>query len=187
VTNAEVEFDWEPIIGIADKVSREIAEKWSVVEADDVKQEIMVHLLNERHITEQYADDEDIIRKICWNAGKRFAAKERSYYDLMDDQYWYTPDEVRQALRSFVHSDEEIGQVIGKRDDLTKSVISDNIITARVDASKGIQKLTKAYQTVVHRVFICGLPPRDDNERRAAYRAVDSLTRIMNRNIRTGR
>lgn len=181
------EFDWEPIIAIAGQVAHKIAEKWAVVEVDDVKQEIMVHLLNERHITEQYAHDADLIQKICWNAGKRYAAKERSYYDLMDDQYFYTPDEVRQALRSFVHSDEEIGQIIGKKDDLTKSVISDNIITARVDASKGLTKLPKGYQQVIHRVFICGLPPRDENERRTSYRAVDSLTKAMNRNIRTGR
>lgn len=184
---SETEIDWEPVIEIAGKVAWEIAEKWSVVEADDVKQEIMVHLLEEREKLSKHFGDEDFVRKVCWVAGKRFASKERSHYDLMDDQYWYTPDEVRLALRSFVHSDEEIGKVIGKKDDLTKAVISDNIITARSDASSGIQKLTKGYQEVIHRVFICGLPPKDDNERRASYRAVDSLTRIMNRNIRTGR
>ena len=181
------EFDWEPIIGIADKVSREIADKWSVVEADDVKQEIMIHLLEERHVVEKYASDTDLLRKICWNAGRRFAAKERSHYDLMDDQYWYTPDEVRTALRSFVHSDEKIGQIIGKKDDLTKAVISDNIITARADAEKGILKLSKGYQEAVYRVFVCGLPPKDESERRASYRAVDALTKVMNRNVRTGR
>lgn len=181
------QFDWEPVIEIADKVSREIAEKWSVVEADDVKQEIMVHLLEERHVVARVADDTDLLRKICWNAGRRFAAKERNHYDLMDDQYWYTPDEVRTALRSFVYSDEEIGQVIGKKDDLTRARISDNIVTARVDASKGIQKLSEGYKEVIQRVFIYGLPPRDDNERRASYRAVDALTKVMNRNVRTGR
>jgi hypothetical protein len=181
------QFDWEPIIAIAGKVAYEISEKWSVVEADDVKQEIMVHLLQERHIIEKHKDDTDLLRKICWNAGRRYAARERNHYDLMDDQYFYTPDEVRIALRSFVYSDEEIGQVIGKKDDLTQARISDNIITARMDASKGIQKLSQGYKEVVQRVFIYGLPPKDDNERRASYRAVDSLTQIMNRNIRTGR
>lgn len=183
----EAEMDWVPVIEIADKVSREIAEKWSVVEADDVKQEIMVHLLEERHIVARVADDTDLVRKICWNAGRRFASKERAHYDLMDDQYWYTPDEVRTALRSFTYTDEEIGQVIGKRDDLVRARISDNIVTARADASKGMSKLSEAYRKVAMRVFVYGLPPKDDNERRAAYRAADSLTQIMNRNIRTGR
>lgn len=181
------EFDWEPIIEIAGKVAWEIAEKWSVVEADDVKQEILEHLLRERKNLAPHFGDEEFVRKVCWTAGKRFAAKERSHYDLMDDQYWYTPDEVRTALRSFVYSDEQIGQVIGKKDDLTRARISDNIVTARADASKGLKKLSPGYQEVVERVFVCGLPPKDENERRAAYRAVDSLAQIMNRNIRTGR
>lgn len=181
------EFDWEPVIEIAGKVAWEIAEKWSVVEADDVKQEILEHLLRERKNIAPHAHDEEFLRKVCWTAGKRYASKERSHYDLMDDQYFYTPDEVRIALRSFIYSDEEIGQVIGKKDDLTKARISDNIVSARTDASKGIAKLSKGYQEAVQRVFVYGLPARDENERRAAYRAVDALTQIMNRNVRTGR
>jgi hypothetical protein len=181
------EFDWEPIIEIAGKVAFEVAEKWSVVEADDVKQEIMVHLLTERERLSEHFGDTDFIRKVCWVAGKRFAAKERNHYDLMDDQYFYTPDEVRIALRSFIYSDEEIGQVIGKKDDLTQCLISDNIVTARVDAARGLQKVSKGYQEVIQRVFIYGLPPKDANERRASYRAVDALTQAMNRLVRTGR
>jgi hypothetical protein len=181
------EFDWEPVIEIAGKVAWEIAEKWSVVEADDVKQEILEHILREREKLSEHLGDEEFVRKACMVAGKRFAAKERAHYDLMDDQYWYTPSEVRVALRSFVHSDEDIGQVMGKKDDLTKAVISDNIVTARADADKGLMKLSQGYRDAVNKVFVYGIPPESENERRAAYRAVDSLTAIMNRNIRTGR
>lgn len=180
-------FDWEPVIEVAGKVAWEIAEKWSVVEADDVKQEILTYLLEDRQSTAEYAKDLDFLRKVCWTVGKRYASKERGYYDLIDDQYWYTPDEVRIALRSFVYSDEEIGKVIGNRDDLVRARISDNIVSARADATKGLSKLTKAQEAAVSRVFIYGLPPRDENERRAAYRGVESLTQIMNRNIRSGR
>lgn len=183
----EESIDWVPLIEIAGKVAWEIAEKWSVVEADDVKQEILEELLRQRKNIAPHVNDEEFLRKVCWTAGKRYASKERGHYDLMDDQYFYTPDEVRIALKSFVYSDEEIGQVIGKKDDLVRARISDNIVTARTDASKAIAKLSKGYQEAVQRVFIYGLPPVNDNERRSAYRAVDTLTQIMNRNIRTGR
>ncbi|MEU0912168.1 hypothetical protein [Streptomyces althioticus] len=183
----ETEFDWEPVIETATKVAWEIAEKWSVVEADDVKQEILEHIIRERKKLSEHLGDEEFVRKVCWTAGKRFAAKERAHYDLMDDQYTYTPDEVRIALRSFVHSDEDIGKVIGKKDDLVRARISDNIVSARADASKALEKLSRGYQEAVNKVFVFGLPPTDENERRAAYRAVDSLTQIMNRNVRTGR
>lgn len=184
---SEDSFDWVPIIEIAGKVAWEIAEKWSVVEADDVKQEILEELLRQRKNIASHATDEEFLRKVCWTAGKRYASKERNHFDLMDDQYFYTPDEVRIALKSFIYSDEEIGQVIGKKDDLIRARISDNIVSARTDASKAVPKLSQGYQEAVQRVFIYGLPPKDENERRAAYRAVDSLTQIMNRNIRTGR
>lgn len=181
------EFDWEPVIEIAGKVAWEIAEKWSVVEADDVKQEILEYLLRERKSIAPQAHDEEFLRKVCWTAGKRYASKERNHYDLMDDQYFYTPEETRVALRSFIYSDEEIGQVIGKKDDLIRARISDNITTARADASKAMAKLSHSQQEAVQRVFVYGLPAKDENERRAAYRAVDSLTQVMNRNVRTGR
>lgn len=180
-------FDWEPLIEIAGKVAWEITEKWSVVEVDDVKQEILEHLLKERRNIAPHVNDEVFLRKVCWTAGKRYASKERAHYDLLDDQYFYTPDEARAALRSFTYTDEEIGQMMGKKDDLTRARISDNIVSARVDVSKAIPKLSKGYQEAVQRVFIYGLPPKDESERRAAYRGVDSLTQIMNRNIRTGR
>ncbi|MFE8916843.1 hypothetical protein [Streptomyces globisporus] len=181
------EFDWEPLIETAGKVAGQIAEKWSVVEADDVKQEILEYLLRMRKALADHVHDEDFIYRVCMVAGKRYASKERGHYDLMDDQYWYTPDEVRIALKSFVYSDEEIGQVIGKKDDLTRSLISDNITSARTDATKAMGKLTQGQREAVQRLFVFGLPPKDENQRRAAYRAVDSLTQVMNRNVRTGR
>ncbi|MEU0158989.1 hypothetical protein ABZ154_09135 [Streptomyces sp. NPDC006261] len=183
----EEQFDWEPLIEIAGNVAVRLAEHWSVVEVDDVKQEILEHLLRERKSIAPHVHDENFMYRVCMVAGKRYASKERNHYDLLDDQYFYTPEEVRTALRSFIYSDEEIGQVIGKKDDLTRARISDNIVTARTDASKAIPKLSQGYQEAVQRVFIYGLPPKDDTEHRAAYRAVDSLTQIMNRNIRTGR
>ncbi|KQX43512.1 hypothetical protein ASD97_25910 [Streptomyces sp. Root63] len=183
----EEQFDWEPLIEIAGNVAVRISEHWSVVEVDDVKQEILEYLLRERKSLAPHVHDEDLMYRICMVAGKRYASKERSHYDLMDDQYWYTPEEVRIALRSFVYSDEEIGQVIGKKDDLTRSLISDNITSARTDATKAIGKLSEGQQEAIQRVFVFGLPPNDENQRRAAYRAVDSLTQVMNRNTRTGR
>ncbi|MCX4554109.1 hypothetical protein [Streptomyces sp. NBC_01500] len=184
---SESEIDWVPLIEIAGKVACEIADKWSVVEADDVKQEILTHLMTEKHILSRYTDDEALLRKVCWNAGKRYAAKERNHFDLMDDQYYYTPEEVRVALRSFTYTDDEIGQLMGKEDDLTRCRISDNILTARTDASKAIPKLNDRHQEALQRVFIYGIPARDQSEERAAYRAVDTLAKIMNRNARTGR
>jgi DNA-directed RNA polymerase specialized sigma24 family protein len=181
------ELDWERLGELAGKVAREIAGKWAVVEADDVKQEILVHALEERHVIERYQHDEDLMRKIFWNAGRRYAAKERAYRDLMDDQYYYTPEEVRGVLRSFIYTDSEVGEQMGKKDDLTRCTVADNIMSARMDASKSLNKLSKDYRELVLRHFVYGLPPADEAEKRRGYRAVDALALAMNRHIRTSK
>ncbi|MFD5069172.1 hypothetical protein ACFWNC_14760 [Streptomyces sp. NPDC058369] len=181
------EIDWEPLIETAGRVARQITEKWSVVEYDDVKQEICYYLVENLQSLRPRITDGDFIYSVCMVVGKRYASKERNHYDLHDDEYWYTPDEVRIALKSFVHSDEEIGKVIGKKDDLTNAYISDNIVTARLDATRALGKLTKSQHEAVYRLFVFGLPATDETQRRAAYRAVDNLTKYMNWNVRTGR
>jgi DNA-directed RNA polymerase specialized sigma24 family protein len=181
------EVDWEALAPLAEKVAREIAGKWSIVEVDDVKQEILLHAYSEKHLIAQYQGNTEILRKIFWNAGRRYAAKERAYLDLMDDQYFYTPDEVRGVMRSFIYTDAEVSEQIGKKDDLTRCVITDNILSARLDAEKGVKRLNRDYQEVIMRLFVYGLTPDNETDRKRGYRAIDALTAEMNRNIRTGR
>jgi DNA-directed RNA polymerase specialized sigma24 family protein len=181
------EIDWEALEPLAEKVAREIAGKWQIVEVDDVKQEILLHAYSEKHLIAQYQGNTEILRKVFWNAGRRYAAKERAYLDLMDDQYFYTPDEVRGVMRSFIYTDAEVSEQIGKKDDLTRCVITDNILSARLDAEKGIKRLNRDYQEVIMRLFVYGLTPDSETDRKRGYRAIDALTAEMNRNIRTGR
>ncbi|WP_328377019.1 hypothetical protein OHB13_11730 [Streptomyces sp. NBC_00440] len=181
------EIDWDALEPLAEKVSREIAGKWRIVEADDVKQEILLHAYQEKHLIAQYQGNAEILRKVFWNAGRRYAAKERAHLDLMDDQYFYIPDEVRGVMRSFIYTDAEVSEQIGKKDDLTRCVITDNIASARLDAEKGIKRLNLEYQEVIMRLFVYGMSPADDADRKRGYRAIDALTAEMNRSIRTGR
>lgn len=181
------EIDWEALEPLAEKVAHEIAGKWQIVEADDVKQEILLHAYSEKHLIAEYQGNTEILRKVFWNAGRRYAAKERAYLDLMDDQYFYTPDEVRGVMRSFIYTDAEVSEQIGKKDDLTRCVITDNILSARLDAEKGIKRLNRDYQEVIMRLFVYGLTADNETDRKRGYRAIDALTAEMNRNIRTGR
>jgi hypothetical protein len=183
----ETEINWDRLGELAERVAYEITTKWPIVEQDDVKQEILLHAVEEQHIIAQYQGDEDLLRKVFWNAGRRYAAKERAYLDLMDDQYFYTPEEVRGVMRSFVYTDAEVSDQIGKKDDLTRCVITDNILSARLDAEKAIKRLNKDYQESIMRQFVYGLTADTHSDRVRGYRAIDALTAEMNRNIRTGR
>ncbi|MYX26026.1 hypothetical protein GTY75_04970 [Streptomyces sp. SID8381] len=181
------EISWEALDELAERIAREVTAKWQIVEQDDVKQEILLHALKEQRVIAQYQDNEEVLRKVFWNAGRRYAAKERAYLDLMDDQYHYTPDEVRGVMRSFIYTDAEVSEQIGKKDDLTRCTITDNIMTARMDAERCIQRLNPDYQEVIMRTFVYGMTPVNDADKKRGYRAIDALTAEMNRSIRTGR
>lgn len=181
------EINWERLEELAERIAREITAKWQIVEVSDVRQEILLHAVKEKHIIAQYQGNEEVLRKIFWNAGRRYAAKERAYLDLMDDQYHYTPDEVRGVMRSFIYTDAEVSEQIGKKDDLARCTITDNIMSARMDAEKCVKRLNKDYQEVVMRHFVYGMSPLNDADKKRGYRAIDALTAEMNRSIRTGR
>ncbi|MBD0739859.1 hypothetical protein BGM09_10565 [Streptomyces sp. CBMA29] len=180
------EMDWERVNGIAQRVARDLAAKWEVVEVDDVHQEIMLHIAEQAEYIGPKSGDDEFVRKVCWKAGKSYASKEQNYRDLTDDRYYYTPDEARTVLKSFIYTDEEISSVIGREDDLSRCRITDNITSARIDASAGLQKLTDRYREVLLRVHVYGMPVRNDAERKMCNRAVDALAIAMNRNYRKG-
>ena len=178
------DLDWDYLSELAQKVAEEIARKWLIVEVDDVRQEILLHAMTESEAIARYVGDEEILRRIMWTAGKRYAAKERNHLDLMDDQYYYTPEEVRGILRTFSYTDDEISS-LGRKDDLSRCTITDNILIARMDATKALPRLSEEYREILTRIYVYGLPARDSNETRKGYRAVDSLALNMNRHIRT--
>ncbi|MGW3232449.1 hypothetical protein [Kitasatospora sp. NPDC001095] len=178
-------MDWEKVIDISRKVAGELARKWPVVEADDVHQEIMLHMMEQRSHLETRADDHDFLRQVAWRTAKSYASREQMQKDLMDGQYFYTPDEVRMTLRSFIYTDEEIGEMIGRKDDLTQCRIGDNITSARIDAGVGLRKLKPEYREAVTRTYIYGLPPASAGEAKTAQRGVDALSVAMNAHIRS--
>ncbi|MGI5196961.1 hypothetical protein ACQEVY_25580 [Streptomyces sp. CA-288835] len=177
------EIDWAHVAEIADKTARSIASAWSVVEKDDVKQAILLHAYERRTLIEKHYED-SFLWVFCKTAGNQYASKERDARDVEDGNYYYTPDEAKLALATFVYSDEELGQMLGKEDDLLSCRITDNLVSARLDASLALNRLPKTQRAVLMRRYVFGLPPKDDTERKASNRGLDSLARQMNRDLR---
>ncbi|MEU5382653.1 hypothetical protein [Kitasatospora cineracea] len=180
-------LNWERVSEISLKVAKELARSWPVVEADDVHQEIMLHLVEQSGHLAQKADDENFIRRVARRVGNQAASREQNRRDLEDDQYYYTPSEARTALRSLIYTEDEISSLIGKKDDLSRCTIADNIVSARLDAEAGLKRLTERYRDVLTRLYILGLPAKDDAELRTGYRAIDALAVAMNSHLRAGR
>ncbi|GGW89291.1 hypothetical protein [Streptomyces noursei] len=183
--NTTVELDWAYLSKLADKVAHNIASGWAIVERDDVKQEILTHAYECRSTIEKHYDREDFLWKLFKKAGVQYASRERDYRDLLDDQYYYTPDEAKQALQSFLYTDEELGELLGRRDDLLRCDITDALMSARMDAQAAIKRLSERQQSLLMRRYVYGLPISNNADEVALSRAVVALARQMNRVLRT--
>ncbi|MEU4920293.1 hypothetical protein AB0G29_13160 [Streptomyces parvus] len=179
-----VDLDWAYLSNLADRAASSIASSWAIVEKDDVKQEILMHAYENRPAIERHYGDEMMIWSIFKKAGTQYASRERDARDVTDGRYYYTPDEVRIAIESFFLSDDELGQMMGRGDDLLGCRVTDNLISARLDAAVSLPRLPQRQRALIHRRYIEGLPPENDTERRAAHRALDALARQMNRDTR---
>ncbi|MGI5531550.1 hypothetical protein ACQEVX_30480 [Streptomyces syringium] len=181
----DAQLDWEYLSSLADKVAYSIAQKWSIVEKDDVKQEILLHAYQQRPAIEANYANESFLWKIFQKAGTQYASRERNYRDLLDDQYYYTPDEAKAILRTFLYTDDELGHMIGRQDDLLQSRITDNMVSARIDAGAALNKLPERYRDLCLRRFVYGTPIAAQADRQALSRAVVALAQQMNRSLRT--
>ncbi|MEU7104258.1 hypothetical protein ABZ951_04255 [Streptomyces sp. NPDC046215] len=182
-----MELDWDYLCDLADKVAYSIAQKWNVVEKDDVKQVILMHAYENRPTIEDNYGNEAFLWKIFQKAGTQYASKERNYRDLMDDQYHYTPDEAKRALETFLYTDDEIGQMLGQRDDLLRTRITDGLFSARLDADFALKRLNERHRELLMRRYVYGLPLSDQADRQALVRAVVALSQQMNRTHRIRR
>ncbi|MGG2462866.1 hypothetical protein ACO0M4_24120 [Streptomyces sp. RGM 3693] len=182
-----VVLDWAYLSALAERVAYSIAQKWSIVEQDDVKQEILLHAYAHRPTIEAHYANEDFLWKIFQKAGTQYASKERNYRDLLDDAYYYTPDEAKAALRTFLYTDDELSQMVGKKDDLLQARVTDNVVSARIDAAASMKKLPERYQQLLMRRHVYGLPVPDQADRQALTRAAVALAQQMNRTLRTRR
>jgi DNA-directed RNA polymerase specialized sigma24 family protein len=178
-------LDWEYLSDLADKVARSVAAAWSVVEKDDVKQEILLHAYEKRAAIEQHYGDEDMLWRIFRKAGIQYASAERDARDLLDDRYYYTPDEAKAALRSFLYTDQELGELLGRRDDLLSCKVTDNLLSARMDAAASLKKLPNRYQNLLMTKYVYGLPVDNTADAMALSRAAVALARAMNRTLRS--
>lgn len=178
------EIDWAHMADLADKAARSVANAWPNVEKDDVKQTILLHAYERRPMLEEHAGNEIFLAQFCKKVGTQHASAVRDALDVEDGGYYYTPDEARMALMTFIYSDDELGQMLGREDDLLKCRITDNLVTARIDASVAMNRLPKHVQTILMKRYVYGIPPSDPTERKASNRAVDVLARQMNRDNR---
>lgn len=171
----------EHLVAILPDINRaaaHVALEWAdVVEPEDVGQGISVALLERPNVLAQVAALEPRQRRqYLFRIGQQVASEERVDYEHFSGQYRYSTDEVRSHLDG--------GALEGVGEEPQDPVDGANAATFSVedlDIRVAIRRLPEAQQRTLIERFALG---RITEDRKAVTRAVDALTRELNRTFR---
>jgi DNA-directed RNA polymerase specialized sigma24 family protein len=179
---------------LARSVSKTIARSYPPVDADDIEQEVMLWAWSNQDRVRGWS--EALFRTKFSEQAVTYARRERQERLHQTDFYYYRPDDVRAILPYFFDSStwgnirppEDDPIIYGAKDSAAPGqVIYHNdkanglVMVADIDDAWPV--LNKTQRTALFLAFIDG--PGDAAERKREQRAVDSLTALLNENIRS--
>jgi len=147
----------------AAKVGREWA---AVTTAEDIEQEISLHLLEKHSATKIAAFDAPARRELLTRIGTQIASQERVDYDYFTGNYRYGVTEVRELL---------------EKGGLHEARVKNR--SERLDLDEGgalLRKRNPRYANLIGSRYLNDEPAESPADQKATERAVDALTDCMN-------
>lgn len=153
------------------RAARITARRWpGVIDSEDAEQEIWVRLLESDYLDRLAEMDSAARTHVLGRIGGQVASRYRDDYEAFSGNLSYGTDEVRAMLRA--------GLLARQRRELDPS---SETLTEFLDLHEGAQSLrdgSPQYAETIHKVFLEG---GTVDHRMQVTRAVDALTREMNR------
>jgi hypothetical protein len=179
------------------KAARTVSFQWpTVVDADDLEQDIYVHLLERKGSLEKLLTEFDGRNRL--NAiiaiGHQIASQERDAYDIFSGNFRYSVDEVRRILeeRALHDEDPSLGSnwtisddYISKGGEFEDAVL--NRSSCEIDLLRGFGRLLKQnskYAEIIRRRYLLSESFSDGADRKQLNRALTALTSEMNRSFK---
>ena len=165
-----------------------------VIEVDDLQQEMWVHVLQREYVADLLGMDKPARAKVLRMIAQHICRAERDRYHYFSGNFYYSTREVRKLLRDGELSPDWEGDIKSPRYDPdkvtnTKGQMDDYICSVR-DLNAAYAVLARedsAYYATITNHYVHGINTRDASGGKKLTRAVDKLTRIMNRLHRTPR
>ncbi|MET9729318.1 hypothetical protein ABZZ79_01245 [Streptomyces sp. NPDC006458] len=173
-------IDWDRYTKLADSVARRVAAEYPGFDAEDIRQEILLQVL-ERQSTFEKADYvEGQLRTNFKQFAYAYCGAERYSYIAHSAEYVYTMIEVRQLFdKAFFRP--ELWETMPRKEDGV-SVAAGGIVVALWDINEAFNLLPPDYQTVIVRRY-----ELEENltgaEKVRLQRAIDKVTRSLNNSV----
>lgn len=172
--------------GDVSKVSRSLARSNPGMDTEDISQQIWLVLFD--RTPGQFAvltdAEPDFVGQVIYRAGHDYCATERYYYTFHSAEYVYTPDDVRTLLGEAFFNPVAWETTPLKEKEI--SITSGGLCIPLMDIRTAFNALDSDDQKVVRERYEFGIPG-DATERSRVMRAVDRMTRTINRNIVLGK
>lgn len=171
---------WTKYTKIAESVAQRVAEEYPGIDAEDIRQEILLHVVEKRSTYESTDYPDGQLRKNFRNVAVSYAGRERYAYIYHSAEYVYTSSEVRQLFeRSFFQP--EMWEKAPVQDDGV-SVASGGVVVALWDLDRAYSALPTLDAAVIAKRYEQG-ESLSSAETMRLSRAIDKITRSLNNGV----
>ncbi|MFE0648525.1 hypothetical protein ACFVZH_08065 [Streptomyces sp. NPDC059534] len=173
-------IDWTKYTRIAESVARKVANEYPGIDAEDLSQEILLHVVEKEgsYVTADYPDGQ--LRKNFRQVAVSYAGRERYKFLYHSAQYVYTSPEVR-ALFEKAFFRPELWENPPTKDD-GNSVTAGGVIVALWDLDRAYGALPILDAQVIAKRYDRE-EPLSSAETMRLSRAVDKVVRVLNNGV----
>ncbi|WP_326827337.1 hypothetical protein [Streptomyces sp. NBC_01751] len=173
-------IDWTRYTKLADSVARKVADEYPGIDADDIRQEILLHVTEKRSTYESKDYPDGQLRKNFRNAGIAYAGRERYTFIYHSAEYVYTSSEIRQLFDKAFFQPELWEKAPVKEDGV--SIASGGIVVALWDLDRAYSSLPALDAAVIAKRYEQG-ETLSQAETMRLSRAIDRITRMLNNGV----
>ncbi len=173
-------IDWTKFTKLADQVAKKVAIEYPGIEADDIRQEILLHVVEKEAVYEgaEYVDGQ--LRKNFRQVAVSFAGRERYTYIYHSAKYVYTSSEVRQLFEGAFFQPEMWEKAPTKDDGV--SITAGGVVVALWDLDRAYSTLSVLDAEVIAKKYERGESLTSAESMRLS-RAVDKIVRVLNNSV----
>ncbi|MFJ5997568.1 hypothetical protein [Streptomyces sp. NPDC092370] len=173
-------IDWTKYTKIAEGVARRVAEEYPGIEAEDIRQEILLHVVEKEAVYEAAEYPDGQLRNNFRKIAVSYAGKERYTYIYHSAEYVYTSSEVRQLFEKAFFQP-ELWEKAPTKDDAV-SVAAGGIVVALWDLDRAYGLLPALDSQVIAKRYEQG-ESLSSAETMRLSRAIDKIVRTLNNSV----
>jgi hypothetical protein len=171
---------WTRYTKIAESVARKVAEEYPGIEADDIRQEILLHVMEKKTTYEATDYPDGQLRRNFRQVAISYAGRERYAYIYQSSEYVYTSPEIRQLFEKAFFQPELWEKPPTKDDGV--SVAAGGIVVALWDLDRAYSLLPVLDAEVIAKRYERG-EALSSAETMRLSRAIDKIVRTLNNGV----